>query len=623
MFHATHAARPAAALAVLALLAPVALAAPGAPTVTLSDFQAAPGDLVVVRGAGFPPSAPVAVALGDVTLAVEPAGATVGVDGNVGPLSLTVPATPSGSYALRVSAGGASASATLDVWPSVTPARADARPGERVGLAAVGFRASVALTVNWDGKTLATDPTVVRADASGTAAFSFVVPDATLGTHTVRVVDGHGNQATAVVQTGPVLRVTAGVASPGGAFTVSGTGYHPDTTLQFLLVGGGAEARLATTPSVPHASASGSWSGVQARVPPVPSGAYVLRVTDAQGASAEAAVRVEPRLALAPPSASPGVDVVAEGHGFPAGTAVSLRVDGLAVGTRPEAVAAANGSFRVTFTVPTLPVGTYPVIGSPLGDPSATASASLSVTSPPRDPNARPPEATRHLASPERPDGTDEWYRTTPKVILFGGRDDTLRYRLDDGEWRVYSSPILIPEGRHTLRYYATSPSGVAEPPKSLEFRVDTAAPKVEGFLVAGEASARTLSVTASDALSGVASGTFVVTGPSGETRLRAALENGALRTEFLAPAPGSYSMRVTVLDAAGNAVERDGFAFDVTGGDDAPAERPPSTTPPPAGTPPAPEGGAGEEARTPAPGIVLAAVAVALGALVLTRRRA
>src|SRR5207253_2210132 len=124
--------------------------------------------------------------------------------------------------------------------------------------------------------------------------------------------------------------------------------------------------------------------------------------------------------------------------------------------------------------------------------------------------------------------GNNGWYVSTVKVVL-NGTDNTsgvanLSYRIDGGPWSLYAAPFFLNEGRHTLEYYATDLAGLSDLAHSISVKVDTTKP-VSTAAVSGThgnngwyISLANLSLSASDAMSGVAFISYRVDGGAWQT---------------------------------------------------------------------------------------------------------
>ncbi len=88
---------------------------------------------------------------------------------------------------------------------------------------------------------------------------------------------------------------------------------------------------------------------------------------------------------------------------------------------------------------------------------------------------------TTATVTPANPDGKNGYYRTRPRVILTATSPvDTspqIYYKFDNETAKLYTVPIDVYEGVHTLYYYAVDKYQNTEQQKSIQFKVDTTAP--------------------------------------------------------------------------------------------------------------------------------------------------
>ncbi|MCD6383542.1 MAG: hypothetical protein J7L88_03680, partial [Thermoplasmata archaeon] len=106
--------------------------------------------------------------------------------------------------------------------------------------------------------------------------------------------------------------------------------------------------------------------------------------------------------------------------------------------------------------------------------PSTTSSGGFSVNIDIKD---LVPPITNLTINPPEPDGEGGWYVTSPLVSLETEEGAKTYFRIDDGEFTLYSSPFYMPEGVHTLYYYSVDKYNNVEEVKSRLFRVDTTPP--------------------------------------------------------------------------------------------------------------------------------------------------
>lgn len=194
------------------------------------------------------------------------------------------------------------------------------------------------------------------------------------------------------------------------------------------------------------------------------------------------------------------------------------------------------------------------------------------------------PPTTMAVASPTA--NSNGWNRTNVNVTLTaadnpdGSGVKEIRFTLtgaQSGEGVVLSSSTLVPisaEGVTTLTYFSVDRAGNQEATNTLTVRIDKTAPVLSGLPAPGctlwppnHKLVQVATVTASDALSGVAPGSFSVTGTSnepeaglgdGDTAPDIVITGGVvqLRAERSGKGTGRvYTLRAAAMDQAGNSV--------------------------------------------------------------------
>ncbi len=84
---------------------------------------------------------------------------------------------------------------------------------------------------------------------------------------------------------------------------------------------------------------------------------------------------------------------------------------------------------------------------------------------------------------PANPDGLNGYYKTAPRVTLTAtspvDNNPTIYYFFDTGTPVVYSGPFTVPDGIHTLSFYAIDRLQNREGTQTRQFKVDTAPPAI------------------------------------------------------------------------------------------------------------------------------------------------
>ncbi len=105
----------------------------------------------------------------------------------------------------------------------------------------------------------------------------------------------------------------------------------------------------------------------------------------------------------------------------------------------------------------------------------------------------KPEVQTSVIVTPSVADGKNGWFLTQPIVVLIGTSNVSgavsVYYALDDSNnFSLYTDPITIPNGEHTLYYYSVNSSkGLQEKVKTKKFKVDTVEPTLTLNIKEGE----------------------------------------------------------------------------------------------------------------------------------------
>jgi hypothetical protein len=181
------------------------------------------------------------------------------------------------------------------------------------------------------------------------------------------------------------------------------------------------------------------------------------------------------------------------------------------------------------------------------------------------------------MLNPSQPNGTNGWY-TSDVTINLSATDAcsgvaVTEYSTDGTNWMPYNGSILIStEGATTVSYRSTDRAGNTETVKTVTVQIDKTAPTINLtanpnriFPPNGQSVTVTLSGVGSDAISGLASVSYVVTDEYGTTLnipTRTLSGNSASWTDLLiveARRRGNdldgrlYRVAATIMDAAGN----------------------------------------------------------------------
>lgn len=114
------------------------------------------------------------------------------------------------------------------------------------------------------------------------------------------------------------------------------------------------------------------------------------------------------------------------------------------------------------------------IVSDPFGN-TATSTIDLVITSAPK---------TTITVNPVSPNGSNEWYTSNVTVTLATYTDviglDRTEYRVNNGDWKVYSTPFaMTEEGVHVVEYRGIDKAGHVEKTQSLQLKIDKTPPTI------------------------------------------------------------------------------------------------------------------------------------------------
>ncbi len=156
--------------------------------------------------------------------------------------------------------------------------------------------------------------------------------------------------------------------------------------------------------------------------------------------------------------------------------------------------------------------------------------------------------------------GASGWYTAPPTVSLSAA--DTvigilsISYSLDGREWRNYTGPVVIDEGRHVIAYRAEDEAGNIEAPHTKQINVDATpplatitSPSAQTFVASNSVE---VTWTATDDLSGIDHFELALDG--GLTR---DVDRTARNYTFFGLSDGSHTVELRAVDSAGLTITR------------------------------------------------------------------
>jgi len=349
---------------------------------SLSPHQALPGAVVTISGSHFGAGEPVTVTLATTSTVT----ATATSSGSFA-ITLTVPQLAPGTYAVTAlgALGGLTATATLHVLAPPIP-HLSLHPSSALPLSAVtakgsNFTAGQAITLSLGSTVL----TTTVATANGSFSAPFTVPTLPSGTYTVTAAGPAGAPSASatfkvLAPPPPHLSLSHTVAVPGTTILVKGRHFGTAEIVQLML----ASATVATATTTSGGSFSGSFV-----VPPLTPGTVTFTALGStSGISVSHSFTIKappaPSFGLSRRVAYAGQSIVAQGHNFGTSELVAISIpngDG-SLATVATAITSRSGAFKVTFTVPAAPLGSYLVMAK--GATSGiTAGFPLRIVAPP------------------------------------------------------------------------------------------------------------------------------------------------------------------------------------------------------------------------------------------------
>src|SRR5690606_25060093 len=272
------------------------------PSVTIEPNQLFPGDPFTLSGEGYTPSSTIQ-------------GETLDAEGNAlneftaeadadGAFSqdLEVPADlEPGTYGVRMTdAGGATAETTATVLddslnPSVSVDPSELTRGQEFTLSGEGYTPNADVqgeTLDADGNVVGESTVQTDADGAFTARSSAIELEP--GEYVIRMTDPSGATAettvTYVEETlDPSVSIEPDELAPGDAFTLSGEGYTPNSTIHGETLDAEGNALNEFTA---EADADGTFSQDLVVPEELEPGTYGVRMTDVSGATAETTATV-------------------------------------------------------------------------------------------------------------------------------------------------------------------------------------------------------------------------------------------------------------------------------------------------------------------------------------------
>jgi hypothetical protein len=233
---------------------------------------------------------------------------------------------------------------------------------DQVTIKGYGFGDEVDVdTIEFDGSSLATNPSVPVTDGVGSWEATFNVPDKTDGDYDITAEDEVGNTASVVFKVGPAMTLDLAEGSVGTVMGVTGRGFTSSGTVTSITLDG-ISCDVLDTGNL-DINSNGAFN-LDLVIPSVSTAntEYVLEITDdgTKTADMDFLVTNITTLELVPQFGAPGSSIGITGHNFAArsGSDVVIKFDGTPIETLETN---SNGDISGTILIPAKSNGNYQV----------------------------------------------------------------------------------------------------------------------------------------------------------------------------------------------------------------------------------------------------------------------
>jgi len=322
------------------------------PMLSLDRLNVSPGSSVTATGVGFAANETA------ITVTIDQTWVKTGISADTSgswTTSLTVPSLPAGSHAARASGSLTSISrvpaVTLTLGAGLSLEPSSGSPGTALEVSGSGFgpRESITVTVG-NGLT----EIGVSANSQGAWTANITIPPAPGGRLTIRASGARSAPQETDFTVIPTVSLSQPTGYPGSSVTIEGHGFRSNQDGISIRFGADIVAS-------PLANAQGSWTSTLT-IPPSPAGAQSIIVSGGNP-QLQVPFTVTPAISMAGTGGEPGAPITVMGSGFGAnekGITVTLDQTPVAAGISANA----EGSWSVSFPLPSLPTGSYAVLGS-------------------------------------------------------------------------------------------------------------------------------------------------------------------------------------------------------------------------------------------------------------------
>jgi len=227
--------------------------------------------------------------------------------------------------------------------------------GTEVEIKGTGFGEDEDITIEYDDEDVDIESGDTETDSDGEFTCTILIPESTVGEHTITVTDGSGSEAEAVFTVESEITINPTSGPPATSVTVSGTGFRATKSIAITLAG----ITVGTTPASFESDSDGSF-GCIFTVPTLVSGTYEVEASDGTNKPTANFV-ISAGATLSPTTGNVGTELTISGTGFVANGTVTIKYDDAEVKT---ATVDANGAFSATFKAPASKAGDHTILAS-------------------------------------------------------------------------------------------------------------------------------------------------------------------------------------------------------------------------------------------------------------------
>lgn len=230
--------------------------------------------------------------------------------------------------------------------------------GTEVSISGEGLRQGQNITIDYDEDYVDIVSGDTETDSEGEFTCTIIVPESTIGSHTITVTDESGNKPEAEFSVKPKITLAPTPAAPGNTVEVSGTGFTESEYITITF----DEHRVSTNPIEIKTSHKGSFSGSFLVPSYTTAGISEVKASDSSANKARTNLTISAGISLSPPTSqtSPGyvgMELTVYGAGFIADSTVTITYNEAT--TVATALTGTYGNFLATFTVPPSVAGSH------------------------------------------------------------------------------------------------------------------------------------------------------------------------------------------------------------------------------------------------------------------------